>query len=135
MSASLNSNRGGHPSTTTPTPPPWDSPQVVMRKRCPNVFAMRGRVQEKSTRVNCMTKEETSNSKFQHPTSRKIPNTKHQAPDKLQIPTSRLLRAQPGAYCATAGCSHWERSLGASCLVFGVWCLVFGIFLDVGGWN
>lgn len=28
--------RGGHPSRVTPTPPPWDSPQVEMRKRRPN---------------------------------------------------------------------------------------------------
>src|SRR5438105_3729290 len=26
----------GHPSTITPTPPPWDSPQVATRKRTPN---------------------------------------------------------------------------------------------------
>src|SRR5713226_8049240 len=40
MSASVSSSRGGHPSITTPTPPPCDSPHVVMRKRCPNEFAM-----------------------------------------------------------------------------------------------
>src|SRR6266850_1194266 len=40
MSASVSSSRGGQPSTTTPTPPPWDSPHVVMRKSCPNVFAI-----------------------------------------------------------------------------------------------
>src|ERR1051326_3621554 len=40
MSASVSSRRGGQPSTTTPTPPPWDSPQVVTRKRWPKVFAM-----------------------------------------------------------------------------------------------
>src|SRR5687768_8953633 len=39
-SASVSARRGGQPSTTTPTPPPWLSPQVVTRKRCPNVFAM-----------------------------------------------------------------------------------------------
>jgi hypothetical protein len=33
--------RGGQPSTTTPTPPPCDSPQVVMRNNSPNEFAMR----------------------------------------------------------------------------------------------
>src|SRR5258706_10752419 len=43
MSASVKANRGGQPSTTTPTPPPCDSPQVVMRKRCPNVLPI-GRV-------------------------------------------------------------------------------------------
>src|SRR5436190_13801654 len=41
MSASESSMRGGQPSTTTPTPPPWDSPQVVIRNRCPKVFATR----------------------------------------------------------------------------------------------
>src|SRR5436309_8948830 len=41
MSASVSLSRGGQPSTTTPTPPPWLSPQVVMRNRCPNVFATR----------------------------------------------------------------------------------------------
>src|ERR1035441_4246973 len=40
VAASVDAPRGGQPSTTTPTPPPWDSPQVVMRKRCPKVFAM-----------------------------------------------------------------------------------------------
>jgi len=30
--------RGGHPSMTTPTPFPWDSPQVVILKNFPNVF-------------------------------------------------------------------------------------------------
>src|SRR5439155_8310807 len=40
MSASVSSIRGGQPSTTTPTPPPWDSPQVVMRKRRPKLFGM-----------------------------------------------------------------------------------------------
>jgi hypothetical protein len=29
--------RGGHPSSVTPTPPPWDSPQVEMRKSLPYV--------------------------------------------------------------------------------------------------
>src|SRR5437762_1436452 len=30
--------RGGQPSMTTPTPPPCDSPKVVMRKSCPKVL-------------------------------------------------------------------------------------------------
>jgi len=30
--------RGGQPSITTPMPPPWDSPNVVMRKSWPNVL-------------------------------------------------------------------------------------------------
>src|ERR1035438_2938506 len=42
MSFSVKHRRGGQPSITTPTPPPWDSPQVVMRKSCPNEFPMRG---------------------------------------------------------------------------------------------
>src|ERR1041385_3668399 len=42
MSASVSLSRGGQPSTTTPTPPPWDSPHVVMRNNCPKLFAMRG---------------------------------------------------------------------------------------------
>src|ERR1044071_4857290 len=40
ISAGLNSSRGGQPSTTTPTPPPWDSPQLVTRNRRPKLFAM-----------------------------------------------------------------------------------------------
>ena len=44
MSASVNASRGGQPSTTTPTPPPCDSPQVVMRKSWPKVFPMGARV-------------------------------------------------------------------------------------------
>jgi len=30
--------RGGQPSRVTPTPPPWDSPQVEMRKVRPKVL-------------------------------------------------------------------------------------------------
>src|SRR6266478_4070005 len=41
MSASESFRRGGQPSTTTPTPPPCDSPQVVMRKRWPKLLPMR----------------------------------------------------------------------------------------------
>ena len=29
---------GGQPSMTTPTPPPWDSPQVEMRKQVPRAL-------------------------------------------------------------------------------------------------
>src|SRR2546421_366777 len=32
--------RGGHPSITTPTPPPCDSPKVVMRKSWPKLLPM-----------------------------------------------------------------------------------------------
>ena len=31
--------RGGHPSITHPTPPPWLSPNVVTRKSVPKLFA------------------------------------------------------------------------------------------------
>src|SRR5262249_19394245 len=41
MSASESVSRGGQPSTTTPTAPPCDSPQVVIRNRCPKVFPIR----------------------------------------------------------------------------------------------
>src|SRR6187200_1872329 len=41
MSASLSSILGGQPSITTPTPPPCDSPQVVMRKSCPKLLPIR----------------------------------------------------------------------------------------------
>ena len=34
--------RGGQPSMTTPTPPPWDSPQVEMRKTWPKMLDMVG---------------------------------------------------------------------------------------------
>src|SRR5713101_9328048 len=43
MSASESVSRGGQPSTTTPTAPPCDSPQVVMRNRCPKVLPIRWR--------------------------------------------------------------------------------------------
>src|SRR5271169_221903 len=46
MSASVSGMRGGQPSTTTPTPPPWDSPQVVIRKRWPKVFGMKTNLAE-----------------------------------------------------------------------------------------
>src|SRR5262245_9888983 len=36
ISAALIGSRGGQPSTTTPTPPPCDSPKVVMRKIVPS---------------------------------------------------------------------------------------------------
>src|SRR3990167_9086065 len=38
ISSSVISIPGGHPSTTTPTAPPCDSPKVVMRNNCPNEF-------------------------------------------------------------------------------------------------
>src|SRR5215467_13808373 len=41
ISASVSASRGGQPSTTTPTAPPCDSPQVVMRNRCPKVLPIR----------------------------------------------------------------------------------------------
>ena len=40
MSATSSASRGGQPSTTTPTPPPCDSPKVVTRKSVPNVLAI-----------------------------------------------------------------------------------------------
>lgn len=33
ISSAVMGSFGGHPSTTTPTPMPWDSPKVVLRKR------------------------------------------------------------------------------------------------------
>src|SRR3989441_4074865 len=41
MSASDRGSRGGQPSTTAPVAPPCDSPQVVTRKRRPQVLPMR----------------------------------------------------------------------------------------------
>src|SRR5262249_12980232 len=38
MSASEIAMRGGQPSITTPMPPPWDSPKVVMRKSWPKLL-------------------------------------------------------------------------------------------------
>src|SRR3989344_1904049 len=38
FSSSVISILGGHPSTTTPTAPPCDSPNVVIRNNCPNEF-------------------------------------------------------------------------------------------------
>src|SRR6267142_2832448 len=52
MSFSLNSSLGGHPSTTTPIPPPCDSPQVVMRNRWPNVFPIPSLCEKTPSRSN-----------------------------------------------------------------------------------
>ncbi|MFM1941772.1 MAG: hypothetical protein RI897_754 [Verrucomicrobiota bacterium] len=41
-SVSERARPGGQPSMTTPTPPPWDSPQVVIRKSSPKVLPMAG---------------------------------------------------------------------------------------------
>src|SRR5437763_12075729 len=41
MSALESAIRGGQPSTTTPIPPPCDSPKVVTRKSWPKVLPMR----------------------------------------------------------------------------------------------
>src|SRR5882757_5634726 len=38
MSSSVNRSPGGQPSTMQPSEGPWLSPQVVTRKRCPNVL-------------------------------------------------------------------------------------------------
>ena len=38
-SSRLSCRRGGTPSTTQPTPPPWLSPNVVTLNAVPNVFA------------------------------------------------------------------------------------------------
>src|SRR6266487_6067899 len=40
MSALESAIRGGQPSTTTPIPPPCDSPKVVTRKSWPKVLPM-----------------------------------------------------------------------------------------------
>src|SRR5262245_253586 len=40
MSSTASGMRGGQPSTTTPTPPPWDSPKVAMRKIVPSWLDM-----------------------------------------------------------------------------------------------
>ena len=40
MSASESGRRGGHPSITTPTPPPCDSPQVEIRNKVPKLLAI-----------------------------------------------------------------------------------------------
>src|SRR5438105_408098 len=42
MSALESAIRGGQPSTTTPIPPPCDSPKVVTRKSWPKVLPMWG---------------------------------------------------------------------------------------------
>ena len=40
----VRARRGGQPSTTTPTPPPCDSPNVVMRKSVPKVLDIERRI-------------------------------------------------------------------------------------------
>src|SRR5450756_232415 len=52
ISASESFRRGGQPSTTTPTPPPCDSPHVVMRNNCPKLLAMRRLCEKFMTRSN-----------------------------------------------------------------------------------
>ena len=44
MSSTLSGILGGQPSTTTPMPGPWDSPQVLMRKSVPKLLAIGGHV-------------------------------------------------------------------------------------------
>src|ERR1043166_499770 len=59
MSASESVSRGGQPSTTTPPPPPGDSPQVVMRKSCPNEFPIQpvcGKNRRWSNRFSCLAR-------------------------------------------------------------------------------
>ena len=43
ISAASSGSRGGQPSTTTPTPPPWLSPKVVIWKVCPKRLDTRRR--------------------------------------------------------------------------------------------
>src|SRR5438067_11828140 len=43
ISSAVISICGGQPSITTPTPPPCDSPNVVIRKSCPKVLPIVGR--------------------------------------------------------------------------------------------
>ncbi len=38
ISSRVSFMRGGQPSSVTPTPPPWDSPQVEMRNMRPKVL-------------------------------------------------------------------------------------------------
>src|SRR5436853_6253231 len=60
MSASESFSRGGQPSTTTPTPPPWDSPHVVMRNKWPNELDMRrhcGKTGARSKFLFCATEQ------------------------------------------------------------------------------
>ncbi len=40
MSSLVMGSLGGTPSMTQPTPLPWDSPKVVTRNECPNVFPL-----------------------------------------------------------------------------------------------
>src|SRR4030095_15903901 len=65
ISASDNLRRGGQPSTTTPTPPPCDSPQVVMRNSWPNEFAMEPVWGKRRARSNRPWKSQISNLKFE----------------------------------------------------------------------
>src|SRR6185295_13420726 len=46
ISASESLSRGGQPSMTTPTPPPCDSPHVVIRNKWPNELDIRSRLGE-----------------------------------------------------------------------------------------
>jgi hypothetical protein len=60
---------------------------------------------------------------------RKAPSTKHQAPEKSQIPNSK----------PEAGTFRHERNLGWCCRLIvlrrSFWCLGFGAFLELGAWN
>src|SRR6266700_2739721 len=67
---------------------------------------------------------ETPSTKLQAPEKSRNRNTKHQAPNTKEIPSSKLQ--------TTARASSVE--LGAS-LDFGAWCLVFGTWCFFGAWN
>src|SRR5436309_10127330 len=84
------------------------------------------RVERKRAReLNRQTREtETPNPKHQAPEKFRNRNTKNQAPNTKEIPSSKLQTA--------ARASSLE--LGAS-LEFGAWCLVFGTWCFFGAWS
>src|SRR5437867_9608484 len=77
MSASESSRRGGQPSTTTPTPPPCDSPHVVMRNKCPNEFAIAAFCGKNEGRSNRPGRIQPASGKVIRTSNDKLPMTNY----------------------------------------------------------
>src|SRR5438874_9906869 len=93
MSALESAIRGGQPSTTTPIPPPCDSPKVVTRKSWPKVLPMRACHFDRA--------DESLNSR-KHGTTEPAPGSfqRHFVyPERIRqsSPSCRLLRAGSGS--------------------------------------
>src|SRR5207249_3154752 len=84
---------------------------------------------EKAADCRMEAYNETPNPKDQAPEKPRNRNTKNQAPNTKEIPSSKL---QTAARPSSSELGAWSFS-GAWCLVLGVWCLVFGLWCLVVG--